>query len=174
MNRTINTEIVLAYVQCPRKAYFLLHSDEVGKVNEYITILERQKSVNHNEYVRNLKQQHSDVQPYSDRNLRNGSSFLIDSKLEGKGCEAACGILTNVSSPSSLGEHSYEPTIVVGTHQINGDQKLELIFIGHILGQVQGKPPVTGRIIGAELKSHEVSLESSYKTLTPILQDLID
>jgi hypothetical protein len=75
---------------------------------------------------------------------------------------------------SFLHHQGYEPTIVVGTHQINGDQKLELIFIGHILGQVQGKPPVTGRIIGAELKSHEVSLESSYKTLTPILQDLID
>ena len=172
MNRTINPEIVVANVQCPRKAYLLLHSDEVGKVNEYIAILERQKSVNHNEYVGNLKHQHSDVQPYSDRNLRNGSSFLIDGKLEAKGCEAACGILTKVSLPSLLGEHSYEPTIFVGTHQINGDQKLELIFVGHILGQVQGRPPVTGRIINAELKSHQISLESSYKILTPILQDL--
>ncbi len=172
MNRTINPEIVVAYVQCPRKAYLLLYSDEVGKINEYIAILERQKSVNHNEYVENLKQQHSDVQPYSDRNLRNGISFLIGGKLESKGCEAACGILTKVSSPSSLGEHSYEPTIFVGTHQINGDQKLELIFIGHILGQVQGKPPITGRIISTELKSHEISLESSYKILTPILRDL--
>jgi hypothetical protein len=104
--------------------------------------------------------------------LRNGSSFLIDGKLEGKGCEAACGILTKVSSPSSLGEYSYEPTIFVGTQQINGDQKLELIFIGHVLGQVQGKPPVRGRIIDAELKSHGISLESSYKILTSTLQDL--
>jgi predicted RecB family nuclease len=172
MNRTINPEIVVAYVQCPRKAYLLLHSDEVGKVNEYIAILERQKLVNHNEYVRNLKQQHSDLQPYSDRNLRNGSSFLIGGKLEGKGCEAVCGILTKVSSPSSLGEHSYEPTIFVGTHQINADQKLELIFTSHVLGQVQGKPPLTGRIISTELKSYEIRLESSYKILTSILQDL--
>jgi hypothetical protein len=57
MNRTINPEIVVAYVQCPRKAYLLLHSDEVGKVNEYTAILEHQKSVNRNEYVGNLKQQ---------------------------------------------------------------------------------------------------------------------
>jgi len=172
MNRTINPEIVVAYVQCPRKAYLLLHSDEVGKVNEYIAILERQKSVNHNKYVGHLKQQQSDVQPYSDRNLRNGSSFLIDGKLEGKGCEAACGILTKVSSPSSLGEHSYEPTIFVGTHQINGDQKLELIFVGYVLGQVQGKLPSIGKIISLGPKSHEVRLDSGYELLTSILQEL--
>jgi predicted RecB family nuclease len=172
MNRTINPEIVVAYVQCPRKAYLLLHSDEVGKANEYVAILERQKSVNHNEYLGNLKQQHSDVQSYSGRNLRNGSSFLIDGKLEDKGCEAACGILTKVLSPSLLGKHSYEPTIFVGTYQIDSDQKLELIFVGYVLGQIQGKPPAIGRIIGAELKSHTVSLDGGYKILAPILQNL--
>ena len=172
MNRKISSEIVIAYAQCPRKAYLLLHSDELGKVNEYIAILERQKSANQNKYVGNLKQRKFDVQTYSDENLRNGSSFLIGGKLEYAGYEAVYGVLTKVSSPSSLGEHSYEPAIFIGTHQVNSYQKLELIFIGHILGQVQGKLPLSGSIIGTKLKSHKVSLESSYKILAPTLQNV--
>jgi hypothetical protein len=45
-----------------------------------------------------------------------------------KDCEADYGILTKVVSPSLLGEHSYEPTIFVGTHQIDSNRKLELLF----------------------------------------------
>jgi predicted RecB family nuclease len=172
MNKTITSEIVVAYAQCPRKAYLLLRSNETGRVNEYIAILERQKSINQNSYLENLRQQYSFIPTYNKRELRNGSSFLIGEILQDKDCEAACGILAKILSPSLLGEHSYEPTIFVGTHQIDSDQKLELIFVGYVLGQIQGKPPAIGRIISAELKSHTVSLDSGYKILTSILQNL--
>ncbi|MCY7282635.1 MAG: TM0106 family RecB-like putative nuclease, partial [Cyanobacteria bacterium CAN_BIN43] len=172
MDKTITSEIVVAYAQCPRKAYLLLHSDEVSKSNEYVAILKHKKSISQNSYLDNLRRQYADVRPYNDGNLRSGSSFLINGILQSKACEAACGILTKVLLPSLLGEHSYEPTIFVGTHQINGDQKLELAFIGYILGQIQGKLPAIGKIISLGLKSHEVRLESGYKLLTSILQEL--
>ena len=159
MDKTITSEIVVAYAQCPRKAYLLLHSDEVGKSNEYVVILKHQKSISQNSYLDNLRRQYADVRPYNDGNLRSESSFLINGILQGKACEAACGILTKVLSPSFLGEHSYEPTIFVGTHQINGDQKLELAFIGYILGQIQGKLPAIGKIISLGLKSHEAPIQ---------------
>jgi predicted RecB family nuclease len=171
MNRTITSEIVVAYAQCPRKAY-LLHSNETGRTNEYARILEQQKSINQNAYLGSLRQQYLDVRPYNSRNLRSGSSFLINGILQSRGLEAVCGILTKVASPSSLGEYSYEPAIFVGTHQIHSDQKLELIFVGYVLEQVQGQSPAIGRIIGAGLKPHKISLENGYKILTPILQDL--
>ena len=172
MDKTITSEIVVAYAQCPRKAYLLLHSDEVGKSNEYVAILKHKKSISQNSYLDNLRRQHTDVRPYNDGNLRSESSFLINGILQSKACEAACGILTRVLSPSFLGEHSYEPTIFVGTHQIKSDQKLELIFVGYVLGQVQGKLPSIGKIISLGPKSHEVKLESGYELLTSILQEL--
>jgi predicted RecB family nuclease len=172
MNKTITSEIVVAYAQCPRKAYLLLCDSDAGRVNEYIAILERQKSIHQNSYLENLRQQYPVIPTYNGRELRNGSSFLMSGILQNEDCEATYGILTKVLSPSLLGEHSYEPTIFAGTHQIDGDRKLELIFVGYVLGQIQDKPPTIGRIIDAGLKSHTVSLDNFYKILTPILKDL--
>jgi predicted RecB family nuclease len=172
MNKKITSEIVIAYDQCPRKAYLLLCASDAGRVNEYIAVIERQKSIHQNSYLENLRLQYPDIPTYSGRELRNGSSFLMSGILQDKDCEADYGILTKVVSLSLLGEHSYEPTIFVGTHQIDGDQKLELIFVGYVLGQIQGQPPTLGKIISADLKFHTVSLDNSYKILTPILQNL--
>jgi predicted RecB family nuclease len=172
MNKTITSEIVVAYDQCPRKAYLLLCASDAGRVNEYIAVIERQKSINQNSYLDNLRQQYPVMLTCNSRELRNGSSFLMGEILQYKDCEVACGILTKVLSPSLLGEHSYEPTIFVGTHQIDSDRKLELIFVGYVLGQIQGKPPAIGRIIDAGLKSHTVSLDNGYKILTSILENL--
>jgi predicted RecB family nuclease len=172
MNKTITSEIVVAYAQCPRKAYLLLCSNKAGRVNEYIAILERQKSINQNSYLDTLRQQYPVIPTCNGRDLRDGSNFLMGGILQDKDCEAAYGILKKVLSPSLLGEHIYEPTIFVGTHQIDSDQKLELIFVGYVLGQIQGQPPVLGRIISARLKSHTVSLDNGYKILTSVLKNL--
>jgi predicted RecB family nuclease len=172
VNKTITSEIVVAYAQCPRKAYLLLCSNETGRVKEYIAILERKKSIDQNSYLDNLRQQYSVMPTCNGSELRNGSSFLISGILQDRDCEADYAILTKVVSPSLLGEHSYEPTIFVGTHQVDRDRKLELIFVGYVLGQIQGQPPAIGRIIDAGLKSHTVSLDNGYKILTPILKDL--
>jgi predicted RecB family nuclease len=172
VNKTITSEIVVAYAQCPRKAYLLLCSNQAGKVNEYIAILERQKSIDQNSYLDNLRQQYPVIPTCNGSELRNGSSFLISGILQDKDCEAAYGILTKLGSPSLLGEHSYEPTIFVGTHKIDSDRKLELIFVGYVLGQIQGKPTALGRIIDAGLKSHTVSLDSGYAILISTLQNL--
>ncbi len=75
MNKKITSEIVVAYAQCPRKAYLLLYSDEAGRANEYVTILEHQSSINQNAYLDSLMRQYKDVQLYNDRNLRSGAVF---------------------------------------------------------------------------------------------------
>ena len=89
---------------------------------------------------------------------------LTNATLQAEGLEATYGILTKVSGRSSLGNYHYEPTIFVGTHKISAEQKLELFLVGHILDLLQNKPPMNGRIVGGDGKSHRVKLENSDKT----------
>ena len=171
MKKYITSDIVVSYVQCPRKAYLLLHGgDEAGRVNEYAAIHDNRKSINENAYFENLRKQYPGLVYSDNSNMINGDRFLMMVMLQSKYYEAACSLLNKISVPSSLGKYSYEPYIFVGTHQINSDQKLELIFIGYVLGQVQGQRPTTGKIISVGQQSHEVNLEKGYERLEAILE----
>jgi hypothetical protein len=147
MEPTITSEVVVAYSQCPRKASLLLYSQDRGEPHEYVRILDQQRHENQERYLDLLKQKYPDVQPYNVDNLSNGSEFLINARLKVDGFEAECGVLTRVEGKSTLGKHSYEPTICVGTYNVSTEQKLELLFVGRVLGHMQNKPPVAGRII---------------------------
>ena len=172
VSRTITSEVVVAYAQCPRKAHMLLYSDEEGAPHEYVRILEQCKIANQDAYLTSFRREHPTVRPYSIDGLRNGHDFCINATLRAGVFEAPYGILTKVDLPSSLGEYSYEPTTFVGTHRISKDHKLELFFAGYVLGQIQGTLPVVGRIVGIGPKSHKVKLDGSGKTLTLLLEDL--
>jgi hypothetical protein len=41
MKPIITSEVVVAYAQCPRKAYLLLFSSAQGELHEYVRLLER-------------------------------------------------------------------------------------------------------------------------------------
>ena len=41
MQPTITSEVVVAYAQCPRKAYLLLFSPEQGQPHEYVCMVDR-------------------------------------------------------------------------------------------------------------------------------------
>ena len=76
MQPTITSEVVVAYAQCPRKAYLLLYSPEQGEPHEYVRILEQQRRENQARYLDRLQHKHADVHPYTVENLRNGSAVL--------------------------------------------------------------------------------------------------
>ena len=88
------------------------------------------------------------------------------------GYSAKCAVLTKVRTHSVFGHYSYEPTIVVGAHTIKKEHRLELFFVGYVLGRVQEKRPSFGYIVGLDGKSHRVKLENGSKTLTPFLESL--
>jgi len=46
MDRIITSDVVVAYSQCPRKAYNLLYTDKQGIPHEYMAILEEEASKN--------------------------------------------------------------------------------------------------------------------------------
>lgn len=172
MNKTITSEILVAYSQCPRKAFLLLCTTNQGTPHEYAEILEQQRQANQAKYLAILQRKNADVQPFKADTLAGKHEFLINATLERNGLAADCAILSKVRTHSALGRYSYEPTIFVGAHSLKKEQKLEMFFVGHVLGQVQGKSPVAGRIIGLDDKSHKMKLENSRKILIPLLEPL--
>jgi predicted RecB family nuclease len=172
MEPTITADIVVAYAQCPRKAYLLLFNPDKGEPLEYVQILEQQRREHQEKYINRLQQIHADVQPYSVENLRKGSQVLINMHLQVDGLAADCGVLTRVEGTSMFGKYSYEPAIFVGTHSISKEYKLALSFVGHVLERLQSTLPVAGRIIGMDGKSHTAKLGESSKDLRPLLEPL--
>src|SRR6266446_1353631 len=172
MEPIITPEIIVAYSQCPRKAYLLLFSPDKGEPHEYVQILEQQRCENQKRSLNRLQQTHADVQPYSLENFRKGSKVLSNARLQVDGFAADCGVLTRVEGTSTFGKYRYEPSLFVGTHSINQEQKLALSFVGYVLERLQHKSPTSGRIIGMDGKSHTVKLEHGSKALRPLLEPL--
>ena len=173
MPPAITSDIVVAYSQCPRKAYLLLFSPGKGEPHEYVQILEQQRCANQERYIDHLQQTHADVQPYSVENLRKGSKVLINARLQVDRFTAACGVLTRVEGASTFGKYSYEPSIFVGTHSISKEQQLELSFVGYVLARLQHTSPAAGSIIGMDGKSHTIKLAGRSQSLTPLLEPLL-
>src|SRR5215470_12131472 len=172
MEPAITSEIVVAYSQCPRKAYLLLFSPDKGEPHAYVQILEQQRCTNQEKYIDHLQHTHTDVHPYTVENLRKVSNWLINAHLQVDGFAADCGVLTRVEGTSTFGKHSYEPTIFVGTHNISKEQQLELSFVGYVLERLQHTSPAAKRIIGIDGKSHTVKLAHHSKALRPLLEPL--
>jgi hypothetical protein len=112
---TITTEIVVAYAQCPRKAFLLLFSSDKGEPHEYVQILQQQRCKNQERFLDCLRQTHTDIHPYSPEHLQKGSDVLINARLQVGGLEGECGVLTRIEGKSTFDKHYYEPTVFVGT-----------------------------------------------------------
>jgi predicted RecB family nuclease len=172
MKPTITTEVVVAYAQCPRKAYLLLFSLDQDDPPEYIRILGRQRREHQARYLDRLQQQHADVQPYTVESLHHGSGVLINACLQADGFAAVCDVLRRGEEPSTGGTRRYEPTLCTGTHRISNEQKLAIAFAGYVLGRLQHTPPVRGNLIVLDGTSHTVTLDKSAEDLRPFLDPL--
>jgi predicted RecB family nuclease len=173
MAPTITPDIVIAYAQCPRKAFLLLFSPDKGEPHAYVQMLKQQRGTHQERYIDHLKHTHTDVEPYSVENLRKGNKVLINAHLQVDGFVAECGALSRVEGTSTFGKHSYEPLLCVGTHRISKEQKLELAFVGYVLERLQHTSPAAGRIIGLDGKSHTIKLGESSASLTSLLAPLL-
>lgn len=172
MNKIISSDVLVAYSQCPRKAYLLLCSNEREQTHEYMRILAEEKATNQQQHIESLQQKQLDVQPYTANGLQSRSDFLVEARLHAEGLEADCGLLVKVKESSALGRYSYEPLIFAGTHTVTKEQKLELMFVGHVLGRMQQKRPATGRIISMSGRASKVKLVESHRTLLLLLEPL--
>ncbi|MCX6141694.1 MAG: TM0106 family RecB-like putative nuclease [Ignavibacteriales bacterium] len=165
-------EVVVAYSQCSRKAYFLLRAEGQGMPHEYVRLLEEQASRNRIKYLNRIEQEYPGVRAGNAADLSNGKDMLVEVPLRLHDLAADCDVLMKVHRGSSLGSHSYEPMIIVGTHQVTKEQKLALLFVGYVLGQLQEKLPAAGKIVGADGRAHKVGMKSADRTVVPIIKAL--
>ena len=149
----ITSDIFVAYLQCPRKAYLLLFSEDRGTPHDYPLILEERRQENRTRYLETFLQAHPEARKYDTSTFKK-HEFLVGAILKSEPLEAYCAVLTKVNTSSGNRRIIYEPTIVTGTYSITPEQKTELLFVGSVLGRIQKQDPTTGRIFGMDGKVH--------------------
>jgi len=171
MQKVISSDIVVAYSHCPRKA-FLLMSGEQGLDVEYVKILKQKRFLQKSKYIKEINPTGSDIQIDKSNNLKKYGDTLVNVNLKSECFEAGCDILTRAHKVSSLKKANYEPTIFIGNHNVGKEHKLELAFVGHVLGKIEGQIPEKGTIISADGKSHGLKLRPILKSLQKIVSPL--
>ncbi|MEO0538611.1 MAG: TM0106 family RecB-like putative nuclease [Cyanobacteria bacterium P01_A01_bin.123] len=167
----ITSEIFVAYSQCPRKAFLLMFSEDKGEPHNYPLILEERRENNRSQYLEKFLEYHPEARAYDTKGFKK-HEFLVDATLRSEQLEAYCAVLTKVDTSSTNRRIRYEPTIVTGTCSITSEQKVELLFVGLVLGQIQKQVPALGRIVGMDGKAHRVQLENGYKGIKTSLKML--
>ncbi|HJT57565.1 MAG TPA: IS66 family transposase [Ktedonobacteraceae bacterium] len=168
----ITSEVVVAYTQCPRKAFLLLCTDEEGVPHEYVRTLEQQKSCNLDRYLQTLNQSSHTGDSQLITDLKDKGDLIIQARLRAGHLEAYCDVLTRVGSSAKKESLIYEPTIVIGMSSLNKEHRLEILYAGYVLEKIQGSLPASGKIIGADGISHQLKLGEAAEVLLPLLRPL--
>jgi len=169
MLEIITTESIIAYFQCPRKAYLLQCTDEEGIPHEYDQILQSRREENKIQYLNMLVMQGKNTVPYSKKQFERGDSIIANARLHIDGLEADCGLLENQDTDIPP---YYTPVMVLGTYSIIREHKLALMFIGHILSKLQPQPPERGKIVKMGQQISTIRLKDSSQRITPLLERL--
>ncbi len=135
-------------------------------------LLEEQAYRNRIKYLTRIEQEQPGVSAGNAADLSSGEDVLLEVPLRLHDLTADCDVLMKVHRSSSFGSHSYEPISIVGTHQVTKEQKLALLFVGYVLGQLQNTLPAAGRIVGADGQAYKVAMESADRTLMPTIEAL--
>ncbi len=142
-----------AYIQCPYKAYLLLHTTEAGQTNEYENLVLKLKRDSQAKFLEDLP-----VNKYEVDLLKKGHEYIQDVKINTDEFEFNCSLLVKQSGKSSLGKFYYEPVLFIGLNQVTKEDKLDLAFLGLILEKVQNRFPEKGTIINQSGKEFRVEL----------------
>jgi predicted RecB family nuclease len=172
MPQPITPDVLVAYRQCPRKAFLLLCTDEEGSPHDYASMLARQQAENRASFIGHLKQQHPEARPYAGKLPGAEREILTGVTLRVQDLEASCDVLMPVTRAASVRAHRYEPTIVVGTRTISQEQQLELLFVSYVLGRLQRALLPMGTIVGLGEQVHRVPLAKQYAQIDPIVEVL--
>lgn len=101
MTGNITHEIVVAYSQCPLKAFLLLRSEDHGKPHEYERLIDEHTQRNRTRYRNILKEKHVDTHLDNDPVLMIGKDALIDTPLKFRDLETDSCVLSNKKQGSS-------------------------------------------------------------------------
>jgi len=169
--KTITPEIVVAYTQCPRKAYLLLYTSEQGIPNNYIQFLTRKKNAVRQQYLTSL-QTSEDVTFNSAGSQPFHHSYVVNARLCVQQFVISQNLLQQVAGTSCWGAYQYEPIIFGEQRKITASDRIETLFVGYVIGLIQQIRPTYGYIVGIDGRKHRVSLNTHEKHLVPVLDIL--
>ena len=166
----ISPKHIVAYSQCPRKAFLMLTINEPYELSEYEQLLQKFQNQSFDTYCEKLP--NSSI--YKENSLKKGFDSIQNCKIELDGFEFESKILLKKEGKSNLGKFSYEPVIFLGTNQIAKENRLELAFLGFLLDKIQNKSPEKGIIIGKNGGKHQVELAKLKKSLKTAIAEIQD
>ncbi|MDP7196318.1 MAG: TM0106 family RecB-like putative nuclease [SAR202 cluster bacterium] len=172
MKQLITSDLVISYIECPRKAYIMLCEGKKGTQNDFISILEVKTRKNRTEHFDKIQMTVPEVKNYSPTLMKKGKPYLIKANLEFEDYKAYADALKKTEEVSLNGTPLYSPVLIVGTHKISKKQKFHLAFIAFVLAKIQNEKSKQGTIIGLVNKSHKIGLNSFYKEIVLVLKDL--
>ncbi len=166
----ITSEIFVAHAQCQLKSYLLLCTNKEPISNEYISILNETAYKTRLSYFNKINQKLSNIRPDLSHELKKGTTPLIDIHLEFEDLSAYVDVLTK--SENNTPYNIYIPTIIIGTHKIHKEHRLQLAFVSYILSKIQKQKPNFGRIVGGNEKIHRIKTEFLYKEVEKFIRKL--
>ena len=170
---TIISEIIIAYSQCPRKAYLLLFEKEQGIAVEYIEMLEKRKQYHQEAYLNSITPISSEIVLSQMQELEyRGKSYFSKVTLQFNEFQAKCDLLCVEQTEEDLDNLHYEPRIFTGTYNVTKEQKLKLFFIGYLLQKILKIPINKGKIISLDNSYHTIKLNDNSKLIKPLINPI--
>jgi len=101
MQKIISSDIVIAYSQCPRKAFLLISGEQSVEV-EYVKILKQKEFLQKSKYIKDIEPTASDIQIDKSNNLKKYGDALVNVNLKSEYLEAKCDVLSRNYKVSSV------------------------------------------------------------------------
>ena len=148
----ITPELVEAYAQCERKAFFLLQGTIEGSVHEYSQILNERATVNRQRF---------------EATTEIASKAAIDETNDTQHIPRSDDVIADgdISLKS-------EPYLAIGTYSVSKEQKLRLAFAGYVANTTARTRPTSGSIFTLDGQQHRINLTPLYPTITTTVEAL--
>ena len=167
----ITSDVVIAFAQCPRKAFLLLHEPVRPPSHTYETILSQRAGSCRERLLSRLERVPLPTMP--------GKAQDTELELRAVDLVASCDAVKRVGEhgktkggPQHPQHGPLSPILAVGTFTVTPDQRLALAFAGHVQGLIQGSPSRFGTIVTRDDGAHHVDLGSGLKEVKSSLDAL--
>jgi predicted RecB family nuclease len=177
MATKITRHILEAYLNCKTKAHLKLAGQQ-GNVSDYEALLiSTRQEVRQQAIARILAQTPEgemarDI-PLTAATLREGSSFVLNAKLEDDLISLNFDGLKRVDGPSKLGNFHYVPMLFWEARNVGKEQRLLLELYGLLLSRRQGQMPSSGIIWhGRACRTTKVRLNGDMRKTERVLREV--
>lgn len=150
----------------------MLNASKLENPQPYTELIEELKQRARKEFVAAASLKHAISVPAESFDAAAEADFYLDVVLQDGDLSASCDFANRIRAKGYVPLKGYEPGIIVGTQQVTGEQKMELAFVGYVLGLLQNDVPDYGTVVTASGKAHRVRLGGHYSQVKELLAAL--